>query len=140
MAVLLIATLAGCAGNAAPSGEDPAPEVASSSAAASVAPSKPPAVREPHTFVFSATGTAAVTSVTYELDGEKTTERSVSLPWRKVTDVPADSRLHTWRLTVKLRSGGVKLVGIKDGTVVGQSQVRGTGDNGSAGVSGEFRG
>ena len=56
MAVLLIATLAGCAGNPAPSGEDPAPDVAASSAA-SVAPSKPPAVREPHTFVFSATGT-----------------------------------------------------------------------------------
>jgi hypothetical protein len=100
------------------------------------------ALQEPHTFVFSATGTAAVVSVTYELDGRKTTKKAVKLPWREVTDVPADGRLHSWSLSIKHRSGKIKLIGLVDGAISGQSSGSVSGGNGTGTVSvgGEFRG
>jgi hypothetical protein len=138
MTALLVAALAGCGGTAAPSAEpSPAP-----SASAPVAPSPSPSValREPHNLVLTATGTAAVTSVTYELDGRKSTQRSVSLPWRKVVEVPADGKRHKWSLTMKHRSGRVELVAIFDGTVTGQASGRVRGGTGTASVGGSLRG
>jgi hypothetical protein len=143
LTAFLIATLAGCAGDAAPSA-DPAPSGgatpgATASATATVAPSPTVALREPHSLVFSATGTAAVTSVTFELDDHKATRRSVSLPWRETVDVPADGKLHRWSLTMKHRSGRVELVAIFDGAVTGQTRGR-TSGTGTASVGGSVRG
>jgi len=131
----MIALLAGCGGEPAPT----------ASATVAPSPSPPPsssvALREPHTLVFSATGTARVTSVTYELDGHKSTQRSVSLPWRKVVEVPADGKRHDWHLTMKHGGGRVELVAIFDGAVAGQTrgQLSG-GGTGTAAVGGDLRG
>ncbi|MET0424819.1 MAG: hypothetical protein ABW046_13135, partial [Actinoplanes sp.] len=112
--------LAGCAGDvAAPQEAPPSPVVVATS---SPSPSPTVTLREPHSLVLNATGTAAVTSVTYELDGRKTTDKSVSLPWRKVVEVPADGKRHVWSLSLKHRSGKVELVAIFDGTVTGQTR------------------
>jgi hypothetical protein len=133
MAVLLT----GCGEDAAP----PGPAAPASAAASAAAPSPSPSValREPHSLVFSATGTAAISSVTYEFDGRKTTERSVSLPWRKVVDVPADGKRHSWNLTVKHRSGRVELVAFFDGAVTGETKGQ-TDGTGTASVGGDVIG
>ncbi|MGH3376911.1 MAG: hypothetical protein ACRDP6_19455 [Actinoallomurus sp.] len=53
---------------------------------------------KPHTVVFSVTGQGHVASITYVIDGEKATERSVTLPWRKTVHVPPRVGGHTWDL------------------------------------------
>jgi hypothetical protein len=137
--VLMIVSLSGCAGDAEPAAPaSPAPDVVASSSPVSASPTV--ALREPHSLVYSATGTAPVTSVTYELDGVKTTERSVTLPWRKAVDVPADGKRHTWSLKLKHRSGRVELVAIFDGSVVGQTGGQVSGGTGNAEVGGDLRG
>ena len=83
---------------------------------------------------------SVVSSVTYVLDGGRTTERSVSLPWRKVVDVPADGKRHSWSLTMKHRSGRVELVAIFDGAVTGQTRGQVSGGTGTASVGGNVRG
>jgi hypothetical protein len=135
---LLVASLAGCGEN--PPSPPPSPAESAPAQPATVAPSSAVPLREPHSLVYSATGTAAVTSVTYELDGRKTTERSVSLPWRKVVEVPADGKRHTWSLVIKHRSGRVELVALFDGSVAGQTKGQVSGGTGTASVGGGLRG
>jgi hypothetical protein len=131
---LLITTLAGCAGHAAPSAE------ATVTIQPSPSPSPSVALREPHSLVFSATGTAPITSVTAEIDGVRTTARSVKLPWRKVVEVAADGKRHTYALTMKYRTGRVELVAILDGAVVGRSLGQTSGGTGDVSASGDLIG
>ena len=135
--VLLIASLAGCGGNAEPAGEAPSPTAHTGTIVVSPLPSPPAA---PHTLVFKATGTAAVTSVVYELDGAKTTEKSVKLPYRKAVQIPADGKRHTWSLTMKQGSGRVDLTATVDGVTAGRSSGQADGGTGTVSVDGELRG
>lgn len=130
--------VAGCGGGVGPAGQasslpgvvvSPSPET----------PSPSVALRVPHSLVFSAEGDADVISIVYELDGEKSTDRSVSLPWRKVVEVPADGRQHRWNLTLKHGGGHAELIAIFDGSVAGQTQGAGTG-SGTLEVGGAVRG
>ena len=134
-----LVVLGGCGGNAAPSGgASPTPGPVASSAPSSPAPAV--TLRAPHSLVYAATGTAAVTSVVYELDGHATTKRSVKLPWRMVVEVPSDGKRHTWKAAVNIRDGRVELLAIFDGGVVGQSRGQVSGGTGTVSAGGDLRG
>jgi len=132
--LVITAVLAGCGGNPAPP-----PRETPSSSPPPVA-EKTVAAKEPHSLVYSATGTAAVTSITYELDGQPTTLRSVKLPWRKVLEIPADGKRHDWRVAINHRDGRAELIAIFDGSVVGRSAGQVSGGSGTVSASGNVRG
>ncbi|MDP9795535.1 hypothetical protein J2S43_004047 [Catenuloplanes nepalensis] len=136
--VLVTVLLAGC-GGAEPAA--PAPSGAPSAVPSVVVtpPSSSVAVAESHSLVFTAEGDAEVISIVYSLDGQESTERAGSLPWRKAVEVPADGRQHQWSLTVRHRNGRAELIAIFDGAVVGRSQGAGTGE-GTLRVGGSVRG
>lgn len=134
--MLLTVLVAGCGGGGVDR-EPPAPVSAPASAPAPVTTSV--AVQAPHNLVFSAEGDAEVVSIVYELDGESSTEESVSLPWRKTVEVPADGRQHRWNLTLTHRGGYAELIAIFDGAVTGRTEGSGSG-TGTLEVSGTVRG
>jgi hypothetical protein len=127
LTVLLIATLAGCGGNSSP----PPGRAATTAPFPSVAP---------HGLVFKATGTANVTSATYELDGARTTQKSIKLPFQKAVDIPADGRWHKWSLTMTHGSGRVDLTATVDGALAGQSTGQADGGTGTVSVEGGLQG
>lgn len=137
-ALLLITLLAGgCTPDTpvAPAGPaSPAP-------GPSASPSPLPVPDVPHSLVFSATGTADKISAVYELDGTKTTVKSARLPWRKVVEIPADGRTHSYRLAITHGSGRVEVVSIFDGAVNarGEGAISGNG-SGTVAVSGDLLG
>lgn len=88
---------------------------------ASATPSAP-ATRQPHILVFTATGTASVTSVTYKLDDTSTKLGARKLPLRLSVDVPSDGLRHEWSLTITHGKGDVELRAIFNGKVVGTSR------------------
>ncbi|WP_173068430.1 hypothetical protein [Phytohabitans houttuyneae] len=116
--VVLLA--AGCGDNA----DEPAATVTAPPASATSAAPVPstPASQQPHILVFTATGTAALTSVTYELDGKSTAVTDRKLPLRLSVDVPSDGLRHEWKLTIKHGKGNVELRAIFNGKVVGTSR------------------
>ncbi|MFC0533692.1 hypothetical protein [Phytohabitans kaempferiae] len=139
-AVVLLA--AGCGGDA---DEPPAAAPATSGAApaASPSPSLPaastPAARRPHILVFTVTGTAPVTSLTYVLDGKSTKVGAVKLPWRLPVDVPADGLTHEWSLTVDHGKGSVEALAIFNGAVTARTQGQ-TSGTGTASTGGSVQG
>jgi hypothetical protein len=119
--------LTGCAGTGGSAPSAPAGR------SAPVSPKKPAAGKS-HTVVFSITGHGHVTSVTYVIDGEKTTERSVTLPWRKTVQVPPRAGGHTWDLETHHASGTSTVVVFVDGRTFGGGSCSGTNcDGGSSG-------
>lgn len=138
-AAALVVLAAGCGGNA---DEPPATAAApSTTAPATSAPPSPsaPATRQPHILVFTATGTARLTSVTYELDGKPTKLGAQKLPLRLSVDVPSDGLRHEWSLTVEHGKGNVELRAIFNGKVVGTSRGSTTG-TGTASAGGSVLG
>jgi hypothetical protein len=135
-AVLAVSLLAACA-RAAP----PATLVPTTTQPASTTVPTPSVVatRQPHLLVFTATGDAGVDSVTYIVDGHTVTDRSVHLPWRVTLDLPADGALHNYSVTIRTRSGDVRILAILDGKVQSQSDGGGTG-TGTAQLSGDLAG
>jgi hypothetical protein len=130
--------VAGCGGGVGPTDQASSlPGVVVSPSLETPSPSV--ALQVPHSLVFSAGGDADVISIIYELDGEESTERSVSLPWRKVVEVPADGKQHRWNLTLKHGGGHAELIAIFDGSVTGQTQGAGSGKR-TLEVSGTVRG
>lgn len=149
LAVLLTGVLGGCGGD--PGGgpgasgtppTSPASTVATTTTVASApATTSATTLREPHILVLSATGTATIESLTYTLDREQVTLRSVRPPWRETLTVQPDGAWHDWNLSVRHGAGNLRLVATFDGKVVavGEGAVSGTG-TGSANLSGRFRG
>ncbi|MFG1955946.1 hypothetical protein [Micromonospora sp. NPDC048830] len=136
--VLMIALVAGCGGGVGPNDQASSlPGVVVSPSPGTPSPSV--ALQVPHSLVFSARGDADVVSIIYEFDGEKSTERPASLPWRKVVEVPADGKQHRWNLTLKHGGGHAELIVIFDGSVAGQTQGAESGD-GALEVGGTVRG
>lgn len=88
----------------------------------------------PHTLVFDVTGSGTLSSVTYAVNGKKTTEQSVGLPWRKTIHLPAKDGGHTWSLETRGSSDDVVSV---DGHVVSEGACQGDGCSG--GGSGSIR-
>jgi hypothetical protein len=134
LALLVAGLVVGCDGTSAPRDGSPTSTGPPSTAHAATAPA-----RQPHTLVLAATGTAKINTLSYVIDGRTAQVKSVTLPWRKPVDVPADGRRHEWSLSVQHGSGHVDLVAIFDGTVV----ARGTGSTtgtGSANVGGSVLG
>lgn len=127
-----VLALAGCGGGGGSASSE-------SSASASPSPSihvssKEPAPPKPHTVVFSITGHGHVASITYVIDGKKTTERSVTLPWRKTVHVPPRVGGHTWDLETHHASGTSTDVVYVDGGAFGGGSCSGTDcDGGSSG-------
>lgn len=92
------------------------------------------AAAKPHTVVFSVTGQGHVASITYVIDGEKATERSVTLPWRKTVHVPPRVGGHTWDLETHHARGTSTAVVYVDGGSFGGGSCSGTNcDGGSSG-------
>lgn len=91
---------------------------------------------KPHTLVFSVTGHGHVETITYAVDGRKTTVRSVDLPWKKTVRVPARDGGHTWDLKTQGANGTSTDVVYIDGKsyVVGSC----SGTNCSGGSSGSI--
>ena len=123
-----VLALTGCAGTG---GSESPP--ASPGRSTRVSPEKK-AASHSHTVVFSVTGEGHVASITYVIDGEKTTERSVTLPWRKTVRVPPRAGGHTWDLKTHHGSGTSTTVVYVDGGAFGGSSCSGTNcDGGSSG-------
>lgn len=120
--------LTGCAGagGAAPSASPDRPT--------RVSPKKS-AAPKPHTVVFSVTGQGHVASITYVIDGKKTTERSVELPWRKTVHVPPRVGGHTWDLKTHDARGTSTTVVYVDGNAYGGGSCSGTNCDGGSGGS-----
>lgn len=70
---------------------------------------------KPHTLVFSVDGSGTVGTLTYTIDGEKHTEHSVHLPWKKTVHVPAHAGGHRWKLTTDDANGTSTAVVYVDG-------------------------
>jgi hypothetical protein len=88
----------------------------------------------PHTVVFSVTGDGYVGAITYVIDGRTTTERSVTLPWRRTVQVPPRDGGHTWDLKTHQGNGTSTTVVYVDGSAFGGSSCSGTNcDGGSSG-------
>ncbi|MGI5213490.1 hypothetical protein [Plantactinospora sp. CA-290183] len=141
--VLLAALLAGCAGNGA--GAPEAGDGSAPTASSSVTPPGTPSPSagtpsapsfEPNILLFSATGTARLQSVTYEVQGRTVRETSAKLPWRKTIELPSGTP-QEWSLVIKHRSGGLKVVVSVNGRVVTQGGGGGTG-TGTASFSGRI--
>jgi hypothetical protein len=96
------------------------------------------AKRQPHILVFTATGDAAVDSVTYVLDGRPVTASSASLPWRVSVPLPADGAMHNYAVTMNVRHGSVRMLAILDGAT--QSSSNWSGDTGTAQLAGDIAG
>jgi len=123
--------LTGCAGGGG-SASSVSPS-ASAGRSTRVSPEKSTAGK-PHTVVFSVTGQGHVASITYVIDGEKTTERSVTLPWRKTVHVPPRAGGHTWNLETHHARGTSTAVVYVDGGSFGGGSCSGTNcDGGSSG-------
>lgn len=73
------------------------------------------ATPRPHTLVFEVTGDGELSSVTYVVNGKETTERAVTLPWRKSIHLPARAGRDTWRLRTRQSSGSSQVVVRVDG-------------------------
>jgi hypothetical protein len=101
-------------------------------------PSAEAAKRQPHILVFTATGDAAVDSVTYVLDGRPVTASSASLPWRVSVPLPADGAMHNYAVTMNVRHGSVRMLAILDGAT--QSSSNWSGDTGTAQLAGDIAG
>jgi hypothetical protein len=95
--------------------------------------------RQPHILVFTATGTAALDSVTYVVDGRSVTAPGAALPWRVSVDVPADGAMHNYSVTVLSHHGSVDILAILDGTVTGSSAGSSSG-TGTVQLSGSLAG
>ena len=134
-AVLAGAPLAACATVAPPV----VPAATTTQSSATSATALPVATRHPHILVFTATGDAAVDSVTYTVDGHAVTDSSVHLPWRVTLDPPADGALHNYAVTMKTRDGTVRILAILDGVVQSSSEGGGSGA-GTEQLSGGFAG
>jgi hypothetical protein len=131
--VVLLAAGCGETADEPPAAAD-SPSVAAPSPSASAAPSTP-AARQPHSLVVTATGTARVTSLTYELDGESTKVGAVKLPWRLSIDVPSDGLRHAWSVKLTHGKGNVEVRAIFDGKVVGTAIGSTTSDTGTGTAS-----
>lgn len=131
--------LAGCATAVSPSAPLTTPSASSTAASPTTTEAVVTPTRQPHILVFTATGDAAVDSVTYVVDGHSTTDTSVRLPWRVSLDLPADGAMHNYSATIKTRAGDVHILCILDGKVQTRSDGGGTG-TGTAQLSGGFAG
>ncbi len=121
-AAALVLLAAGCGDNSdEPLESAQAPTSAAASPSPSALPSTPEA-RQPHILVFTATGTARITSVTYKLDDKSTKLGARKLPLRLSVDVPSDGLRHEWSLTITHGKGNVELRAIFNGNVVGTSR------------------
>ncbi|MFL6073600.1 MAG: hypothetical protein ACJ73S_09415 [Mycobacteriales bacterium] len=96
------------------------------------------AQRQPHILVFTATGDAAVDSVTYVVDGKSVTASPASLPWRVSLPLPADGAMHNYEVTINVHHGSVQILAILDGTT--RSSSNWSGDTGQAQLSGGIAG
>lgn len=136
-AVLAVPLLAACSTAVSP----PAPVPATHPPATTNAAGSPTVAvtRQPHLLVFTATGDAAVDSVTYVVDGHSTSDSSVALPWRVTLDLPADGAMHNYAVTMHTRHGDVRILAILDGAVQSSSTGGGTG-TGTAQLSGDIAG
>ncbi|MDQ7908161.1 hypothetical protein RB614_26910 [Phytohabitans sp. ZYX-F-186] len=121
VAVVLLAT--GCAGGSAePPATAKAPASTPAASPSAPAPPSTPAARQPHILVFTATGTARITSLTYTLDGESTKVGVRKLPWRLSVDVPSDGLRHEWGVVIEHGKGDVDVRAIFNGNVVGTAR------------------
>lgn len=87
-----------------------------------------------HELTLEVTGDGAVTSLTYAVNGESTTETAVVLPWSKSISLPSDDGPQEWSLTVEQASGFVEMTASVDGAILTQGS--GTGQS-SGTLSGE---
>jgi hypothetical protein len=143
---LMFLLVSGCSAGTLPALTPAHPSTRTTASTASTAStgstaSTPSAVstRQPHILVFTATGDAAVDSVTYVVDGHSVTDSSVGLPWRASLTFPADGAMHNYAVLVNLHQGTVQILAILDGTVTGSSSGGGTGTT-TAQLSGSIAG
>jgi len=139
LAAAIVLLAAGCGGGFEDEPDAEAPPPSPSTATSAATPAQTPAARQPHILVFTATGTAPITTLTYELDGKSTKVGARKLPWRQQVDVPADGVRHEWKVTMTHGSGRVEVRAIFNGTVVGTTQGR-TSGTGTASASGSVLG
>lgn len=114
VSMLLLTALAGCS-DASPEPATPIP--LTTSASATEAP------REAHTVVLSATGTATLESVSYEINGETVEEKAATLPWEKTFQIESGS----WKLMIRHTDGEVRAIATVDGQLFTQSAGGGDG-------------
>jgi hypothetical protein len=93
------------------------------------APPKPVA----HTLALEITGNGVIGSLTYIVNGARTTERSVHAPWRRSFPIAAGA---SWELDLHQESGSLTDTAYVDGGVVttGSSE----GDSGESKLSGSI--
>lgn len=123
--------LAGCGG---PGAAEPSPSP-SHSASVKASTKKPAPTAKPHTVRFSITGHGHMKSLTYSVDGKKTTLHSVDVPWKKTVHVPARAGVHTWKLVTKDGSGTFADAVYIDGESYGGSSCSGANCDGDEGGS-----
>jgi hypothetical protein len=83
----------------------------------------------PHTLVFEITGRGELSLLSYIIDGRETTERSITVPWRKTIQLPAKDGGHTWQLKTQQGSGSgsFQVVVLVDGRPVTNGSCAGDG-------------
>ncbi|GAA4138864.1 hypothetical protein [Actinomadura keratinilytica] len=90
---------------------------------------------EPHTLTLDVTGEGKV-SVTYEINGDSTTESEVTLPWRKEIKLTKHGT-DTWKVAIQHKDDGqVNAVAYVDGRPI--TRAEGTG-SGTSNLSGSVR-
>jgi hypothetical protein len=84
---------------------------------------------QPHTLVFDISGSGQLSTVSYVIDGKETTERSITVPWKKTIKLPPKDGGHTWRLKTQQGegSGEFQVVVSVDGTTVTNGACAGDG-------------
>ncbi|MEV6639194.1 hypothetical protein [Amycolatopsis sp. NPDC051371] len=123
-AVLLAGCSAGVGGTPSPA---PAAPASTSSA--------PPA--QPHELQIKIDGTAVLTTLTATIDGEKTEEKNVKLPWSHTYSFAPHTGKHVYSIVMRSAGGEVNATATVDGQPWGQS--RGSGDGESTqSLNGDF--
>lgn len=144
--LVVSALLAGCGGGtadrdgdgtAAPAASNQTSTGTPAAAAPSAEPTQP--AGDPVILLLTATGTARVQSLTYEVGDEKGTETSAKLPWRKTFTLYAGDEPQNWKLVINHSDGDVRAIARINGRVVTQGAGGGTG-TGTVTLSGRISG
>jgi Protein kinase domain len=79
-------------------------------------PAAPTPEAEPVTLEFAITGDAPLASLDYAVNGKFTTVGAAKLPWHKSVKVPGGDPSVDWRVRLTVRSGGVRIRVLVDGS------------------------
>jgi hypothetical protein len=131
------ALLAGC-GNPAP--RNTFASTGATTPATTTAAGPAPAGPESHVLELEVTGTAALSSLTFTLDGHVSAQDAAVLPWRKTISIPSGTGSHEFQLTMHYSGGTLSATANLDGQPLSRTGGAGpAGSDNTAGLGSSFQ-